>query len=612
MYVNYYKNQHAFTTSSIEEVFEKFYPVTELRPVYRDILLPSQGKTAPDKCCNKSIIVKALLAMLKSPEEVEHFIAAMSPSLRKVLETLIWLGDIQLLKLEEDIGFDISDERMLGTRYYYYGANNTEISRKEEFSLVVFKQMEQHNDRYKPNEISTKERISVQLPPALRSCLRKLLLPPRGYDPEPVVELPDGLMTYRCDDALAEDLRVVADYIAHGHLQYTKAEKIKKPCIRALTELTQGGEFFPGDKTSKKLPLLRHELLTNMVASVGQGIRGAMLAEPLNPARVLRAFLAEIIKRSEWIHEYVLTHISSFKYHCEYNKTVMPQLRDIFALLPDDGWITFSSLVKCINYRDINLELFTQHRCQVSIDPDSTYYNRHTRINLGYETHHDFLAIPLIQGMAFLFAALGFTEIAYTKPPNHPRWKRNAELFLTPYDGLAAVRLTPLGAYALEKTNEVVLKTISRKRAEIILNPQRLTVTCRNMDRVTELSLLEFMEKISPWCYRMTRKSFMRGCSTDREVKIRIDQFKSNISTKPPPFWQNFLDNLEHSSTALREKSFYKVFELSDTPELRRLFSTDPELRKHILKVEGLKIVIKETDQPAISRRLATFGYLMQ
>lgn len=593
----------------LPELLEKFYPVTEIWPLYQEVFY-SQRALVPEKKPKKEEMIAALLDTLTSPEKGTLFFQNLNKDLLMAFSRLTWVDAVPLLELEKQLGFQISDLTIRKARSHY-DRNTHEVTRREAFFLVVF---QKDDDYYSYSEILTKKQFSVLLPPALRSCFKKLLPPPQGYDMEPVAQLPvNGLKTFRCDETLVEDLRVVADYISRGHLQYTNAEKIKKPCIRALSDLMQGGEFFPNEKSSLKLPLLRVELFVNMIASIGNSLRNHMLSEPPDPKKILRGFLDEIFKNPELIHEYVLPHLVGSKHDVTYDEETMENLEFIFSEIDTEGWITFENLQKYQFYREIELDFFIYHRCHVTAKSreNDSYYRYSNKVALCSETKRHFLTLPLLQGTAFLLAAFGMVEIAYERP-THPCWERSSESFLTPFDGLVAIRLTPLGSYALGITNEIELKVSKRKRAEITLNPQRLTVTCRNIDPVTELSLLEFMEKLSDGCYRMTRKSFMRGCASDVDIKKRIEQFKANISATPPPFWQAFLDDLSKGAVALRFRGKYKVYELTDTPELRQLFSSDPVLREKTLKVEGLKVAFAKEDLLAINRRLADLGYLVQ
>ncbi len=177
---------------------------------------------------------------------------------------------------------------------------------------------------------------------------------------------------------------------------------------------------------------------------------------------------------------------------------------------------------------------------------------------------------------------------------------------------MIAVRLTPLGLYAFGKTEHLGIDTSARERIRVVLNKHRLTLTCRDPDRMMVLLLNDFMEKISDAYYRMTRQSLLRGCKKASDVASRIEHFEKHISADIPPIWQNFFDDVAGTCVALQKRPGYVFYMLSDTPELRRLFLSDPVLREKSAKTAGPGVAIKKNDVPLVSRRLAALGYLIQ
>lgn len=598
----HYSNRKAFEMS-LPEVLEKFYNAGTLWGIACEQVYPLLRQPPPDKKPKKAVLIELLLDdVLKSEETLQALFKAMPDEVYTTLKQLVWDGDMELNSLESDLGFEITEKKTVKPRYHYE-RETVCFSLKPGYWWMVLEEEASYSYR-------SDARVIVRLPPAIRSRFKECMPTPPGYNLEPLPEPPKGLNTFRCDETLAEDLRIVSDYIARGHLEYTKAEAIKKPCIRALEKLTEGNEFFPDNKSSAKLTLLRHELLINIIASTSEGLRQTMLQDPPDPEKLLRPLCSALFSHPEWFHEYVLTHLSGGSvYH---GKEAVGYLKALLSRLSDDHWISMNNLESYVNYRELDINPVSCHRCYVSIEPYTEGYYRRSRVEVDRSNGWDLIIVPLLKGTCFLLAALGLAEIAYSAPPKHPKWRRKSEIFLTPFDGCAAVRLTPLGAYTFGLTDEVELKTSRHARPEIMLNPQRLTAICRNIDPITEMSLLEFMEKVSEGCYRMTRQTLLRGCSSSSNVAKRVKQFKAQISSNLPELWINFLDETVATAGALRPQAHYTVYELTDNPELRRLFISDPILSEKALKVEGMRVAIEKADVPAISRRLNTLGYLMQ
>lgn len=599
----HYSNKRTFL-SSLPEVLETFYNAAELWGIACEQVYPLSGQPPPDKKPKKAVLVELLLSVFTDEDALQALLERLPEPIYAVLKELAWEGDQELLSLEAKLEIELTLKHTVMPKYHYEEAY-VSFSRKAEYRWMVLEEKESYSHR-------TERRVIVRLPPAVRSRFRAALPKPTGYDLEPLDSLPEaGLKTFRCDAVLAEDLRVISDYIARGHLEYTKAEVIKKPCIRTLEKLTEGGEFFPGEKSSAKLPFLRHELLANIIASAGEGLRQVMLQDPPDPEKLLRPLCSALFRHPQWFLDYVLTQISGGS--LQQGTEAIAFLKALFSRLPAEQWVSMENLECYVNYHEIDINpIYLYSGAYINVEPYFDDYYRRSRVELDRSTGWDLLIVPLLKGTAFLLAALGLAEIAYTAPPNHPIWKRKSEVFLTPYDGCAAIRLTPLGAYAFNLTDEVELKVCRHARAEILLNPQRLTAIGRHVDPITELSLLEFMEKISEGCYRMTRQSLLRGCSSSAQVAKRVEQFKTQVTDKLPELWNDFLDNVIQTAGALRPLTGYTVYELADNPELRRLFIADPTLSEKVLKVEGMRVAIKKEDLPAVTRRLNALGYLMK
>lgn len=590
----------------LAEVLQKYCGTDELWALYESVVGPLLGERIPEKAPRKDWLISAFVKVLNTEDQGKRFFEALAPNVQKVLALLVWDGDLELLKLEKEVGFPLAETRLVKP-VDRYGYEREVLDYKTEFSLVGFDQ----GSYYRYSKNAPKEGIVVRLPPALRNCFKKFLPLPKGYALEVCEKISEKALTYRCDETILEDVRFVADYINRGHLELLGSGKIKKGCLRTLGELLMGGEFFSGSTLPPKLESLRKELLINLLAILDAKIRTAMLAEPPDPKVIFREFLTDIFKRDAFFHRCVLPHLSDGKGYLSYDKGgTLGEVRNLFSELSSVGWVTWKNIEKYQFYHQIPLALFKHHCCTVTLESDEQYYDKR-KVDVTVRNHKAFVSLPLLQGTAFLLAALGLAEIAYTLPTNDC-YKHKGDVFLVPWDGLVALRLTPLGAYAFKQTDEVKLTAPQRKRAEVFLNPNRLTVTSRNIDPVTELSLLEFMEKLSDGCYRMTRKSFLSGCTTDKQVQARIEQFKANISAAPPEVWQTFLDDLSQGVVALRCKSDYKVYDLTNNPGLRQLFSMDTVLKEKTLKVEGLKIAISAKDLPTVIRRLAELGYLVQ
>jgi hypothetical protein len=216
---------------------------------------------------------------------------------------------------------------------------------------------------------------------------------------------------------------------------------------------------------------------------------------------------------------------------------------------------------------------------------------------------------PLLKGFAFLLATFGLAEIAYG-PPKHSVYHRPKRTYLTPFDGLGLVRLTLLGEFVFRRRDHFEITAGPPTRSPIILDEARLLATCRNADQLTQLALGQFIEPLAPGRWRMTAKSLLGGCGNREDIEERIRLFRRVVSATPPVNWEAFFERILARIAPFSLEPDYVVLKVSADEEIRRLLASDPALREIVLKVEGLRIALRQTDLRKLAKRLEQFGYL--
>jgi len=591
-----YNNKNLFN-KLLPEVVEKFYTAAALQDIARIHIYPVLKKEIPHKWPRKALLIEEILGVLNNKEQMKVLMASLPSEHKQLLMILVWDGDTALTSLNKELPFKIVNktEKIHGSYY-----RSVIYTMPPEFTWVAIGESDAF---YRDTE------AILCLPPAIRTLFRKYLPKPEGYYFSYLDKPSSDYLCYKCDDVLSTDLRILADYIKRGHLKFTKNGKIRKGCVRELDNLTEGGEFFPDHTDSQKLTFIRHELLATYLSILEPGKLEIILEGSKDFTGVINVLPVLLLSDPELILRTILSHIKGADTLFYRGNYLI--LQKLFKQIKETKWITFDNLKKSVLFRNLNLFPKFEDRAYITITPyEESYYSERLYINnLSDSAFHEVVTVPLLKGCFFLLATFGLAEIAYTEPINK-NYNVTSEKFLTPYDGLQAFRLTSLGAFAFGLVDELDINISVLKPSEIILNSERLTAICRNVDPITEKSLLEFMEKVSDECYRMTKQSFLKKCSTSAEVKRHVSKFHSVICADPPEFWVQFFESTQKNLVAMRLKSEYVVFELLDTPEIRHLFLTDPVLRTRTIKVEGVKIAIKKTDLKTVNKRLNKFGYL--
>ncbi len=604
-------NKHKAAQGPLETVLMGAYNVSELRTIYNEALLKSRRQSPPSKPAKKAQMVEEFLALDRDFDAKVRFVQHLPPLFSQACSHLIWEKRLSLDAFEKSLGYPIANT--LSTPNHY--TQNLELKPGFEWLAIEYK------ERYFYHRERTKADAWVYLPPALRTFLTPAFPKPEGYDLRPSTETPElddpslKLRYYDCSQDSLYDLTQIADYLSRGTLKTTKNGKLSKSVFREAANLSKAGEFFPEQKGAGKLPDLRHELLIQILLGSDLHTLQNLASRKTPPSEILSNLLKQIEDNPELLCNELLPHIRKrYSYATPtFSKDKVKNLISIFKSLPANGWITQENLHSYQRYRDIDCIFFDSYDFRYKAEEilqSNTYYRYNYNSEIDSLNQNELVTKPLINGFAFVLAATGLVEIAYTLPPVHKSWHAQNREYLTHCDGFRALRLTELGRYAFGLSKELTIKIEAPTRCEMSFHPERLHLTCKNLDPVTQAALNEYMEPLAPAFYRMTRASFLKGCSKIMDLRKRVADFRQRIPETLPENWIQFLSDLEKEKPALQSRRSLRVFELADNPQLRAQFTTDPLLRRKSIHAEGWRVLIAEEDLTAVKRRLKELGYI--
>jgi len=88
---------------------------------------------------------------------------------------------------------------------------------------------------------------------------------------------------------------------------------------------------------------------------------------------------------------------------------------------------------------------------------------------------------PLLHGIMFLLSALGLLEIAYGLPENSIITQELKD-YLSVYDGLTHIKLTPLGAFVFGRSEHYDGPATTTSRGEVVVDDKGLILTLKGTD----------------------------------------------------------------------------------------------------------------------------------
>jgi len=561
---------------------------------------PIIGRRTP----RKPHLIGLLKAVLEDETLARCLITGLPGESLTAYRVLVWESEVNLEMLEAVLGTAVTAENL------EEASRLNLLAMKEEFGFLIITPLPGHSYRFFTSTAKQKRGLcSAWLPAAIRKAFKPFFPPPPDYNLLPLVDvtdLPGRLFT--CAGTAMADMRLVAEYIAQGHLKYTKTGRPTMPSLRNLHRMITGPEFFE-DAQEKDLLYVRTRLLLGGMAFAGVEERELLLSDA-GSAAPARAMMKKILRNGSFLHEGLLSHFVNNQSVCFHH---CPQkigaLFSFFGQFPRGGWISFKNMERYFSLREQTPSIFTDRGNMLVARVTPGYGGWSHHLDLDETNERELVGRPLLRGYAFVLAAFGLAEIVY-EPPETGEQSDYGRSHRTMFDGLQSIRLTALGEYVFGQRRTLDVKEGPPLRSEIVLDDARLLATCREPDAMTELAINQFLERLTPGRYRMTAKTLLGGCSSRKDVEERIRLFRRVVSAKPPPVWEAFFAKTLSRISPLERESELVVFKVGEGEEILRLFASDPTLRELALKVEGRRVAVRRDDLPKLAKRLEQSGYL--
>ncbi|MCG8571110.1 MAG: hypothetical protein MJB14_13330 [Spirochaetes bacterium] len=223
----------------------------------------------------------------------------------------------------------------------------------------------------------------------------------------------------------------------------------------------------------------------------------------------------------------------------------------------------------------------------------------------------DFLITPLLLCQLFFFSSFGILDCAFETDSNHEPVKIFQNDFLKFCNHLKAVRLTHLGAFVLNITNQYQPISPSVLSTEVTLSEDILLVTLNQPDQALQYFFSKIGRKFSEHHYILDEDSFIKSCRSAEGLEKTIIRFLSYCPPTLPGIWQQFFDQLKSRINPLSNPQAMIVLNLKQTPQLIQVLTEDKILKSLYLRVEGYRIAITKKDFPLFVERLSKKGFFI-
>ncbi|MCM1319545.1 MAG: hypothetical protein NC217_04115 [Muribaculaceae bacterium] len=124
----------------------------------------------------------------------------------------------------------------------------------------------------------------------------------------------------------------------------------------------------------------------------------------------------------------------------------------------------------------------------------------------------------------------------------------------------------------------------------------------------------EFAEKLGNNRWVITSASLLKGCSNTADFKAKIDRYKTFIEANPKGVIKQQIERILKDSNAVQRTagaSGYHLYDIDPKNKvLHQIIATNPEITQYTLKVEGCRLLIKNSFLSTFISILRAHGYL--
>ena len=595
-----------YSTDKLKLIFSRY-----LESLFQDIDFQIKGSFSINKL-KKRQLIWALAQTFSEKDRFEQFLSTLPQGVIQVLSRLTWeKGEHSAHSFTEPLDPPI----IIGTEEMHYGKTISVESLNSAYVIIPVKN-EYHGYQY---FLLQSLGLKLFLPDLIRKNLKQYLSPPEGFTLTGQNAVGKTEFVYEDRDQILGQIHLIHTYVTQGNLKYHKnGIKLLKNSLRDMAAFCGIQEFYT-------TPIAETEFLkTSLIIDF---LRNQSIREYQNPLELLRQifhyFFSDNFSKSNYRLYWLLFHLKGLhNLYSEYyedrilksERPVREALFGILKKLSPGLWYSIHSLINYCRYRDIDLNIVDQSLADaylsvdIKLDKINRYYSYRTA-NISPSIYQEAIVLPFFKGFMFLLAAFGVVDIAYNYPRNDAIQKKSTD-YLSVFDGLRYIRLTPLGAYVMG-LSETYAVTVEKENALIVLDEKRLLIHLDGPDRIKDMILWQFSDRITESSYKVTYDSFLKDCKTQKDIEKKISLFRNKIAEKPPSIWEDFLKDVLNKVEPLIPKPDLVVFQLKNQTELITLMAQDEILQKFIMKAEDYHVLIPAKHLNTVKKRLEKFGFFI-
>lgn len=574
---------------------KNYYVSLQLKNIYK--LYFSKFDTADKKniinALSDGYITKLIVKVFSNESLFLKFFNQLPKDVKDIMYYLIWEGnEISQTDLKKDFQIDISSIS------YKTSFNPFDYIEKIQEKYHIFS-IEKY---YDPIRSVTLVNLS------LCSTIKKLVRPffkqkPLGYDLNNILDLKDTDFSYENSYKIINDINYYFKLLENKkdflEPEFFDNIKINKSDFKFLSEVVKDkNDFFDSKDQLKKTILLN---ISNYYYKFYK-------ENKLNNIAILKDIILKLETNPFLLSYNLLSNLggkNSIKsFHSSIavkNRTFFKSIFFVLKNLKQDNWYSIKDIIKFINLRDLDVDIFYKLNIENLYLNYTNEYNKKDKKHFSKKNdYNDLFVVQNIKSTFFLFSALGLLDIKYNNQSNE------LDSF---FSGLSYIKLNKLGSYLLGLSDSFEFTVTETKKTKLIFEEEYLTIKLTSKDNEKEVYLDSFAERVSNNLFMVTNKSFLKNCTSKKDIEEKIKLFKKEFNNEPTKIWDDFFYSVINKFIPLEIENDLVVYKVPNNKELIDILFKDEIIKHLILKVEGQRIAISKENISKVKKRLESFGF---
>ncbi|MBW4634601.1 MAG: helicase-associated domain-containing protein [Iphinoe sp. HA4291-MV1] len=210
-------------------------------------------------------------------------------------------------------------------------------------------------------------------------------------------------------------------------------------------------------------------------------------------------------------------------------------------------------------------------------------------------------------------ATLGMINIAYIHPtgvrPDYTDlWGTDDLPFLSRYDGLGCLQLTPLGAYCLGITENYTPPPLEVRSVFRVLPNLEIAAIGEPLTAADTLVLDTYTEKISDAVWRLERAKLLNAIEENHNIAQLREFLQARSGNELPETVNQFLADVEERGQSLQDRGQARLIECADTA-LAVLIANDSRTKKLCFLAGEKHLVVPVESENKFRNAVKKLGY---